>query len=159
MEQTNVLDLCDKQQRGGTDKRESQNPRVAQVLEVPDDGEREGVSRIVAATVREIMGDPDPSVSVKTLTISDGVLGVTIAAQQSCDNGTWILADTGATHEPVSVRKGQKIPTGTRPCKLQLALGHVDGWASDDGLVYIESETELPSIFQSAKLSLDIDSD
>ena len=58
-----------------------------------------------------------------------------IAAQQACENGTWILADTGATHEPMSVRK---IPTGTRPCKLQLASGHVDGWASDEGLVYIE---------------------
>ena len=105
------------------------------MLEVPDDVERERVSRIVAATVREILCDPDPSVSVRTLTISDGVLGGTIAAQQACDNGTWILADTGATHEPVSVRKGQKIPTGSRPCKLQLAIGHVDGWVSDDGLL------------------------
>ena len=136
-----------KRQQRGIDKGKSQNPGVAQVLEVPDDGERESVSRIVAATVREILGDPDPSVSVRTLAISDGVLGVIIAAQQACDNGTWILADTGATHEPVSVRKGQKIPTGTRPCKLQLAIGHVDGWASDEGLVYIESETDMPSIF------------
>ena len=85
------------------------------MLEVPDGGERESVSRIVAATVREILGDPDPSVSVRTLAISDGDLGVTNAAQQACDTGTWILADTGATHEPVSVRKSQKIPTGTRP--------------------------------------------
>ena len=117
------------------------------MLEVPDDGERESVSRIVATTVLEILGDPDPSVSVRTLAISDGVLGVTLAAQQACDNGTWILADTGATHERASVRKGQKIPTGTRPCKSQLAIGHVDGWASDDGFVYIESETDLPRIF------------
>ena len=42
------------------------------MLEVPDDGERESVSRIVAATVREVLGDPDPSVSVRTLAISDG---------------------------------------------------------------------------------------
>ena len=48
---------------------------------------------------------------------------------------------------PVGLRKGQKIPTGTRPCKLQLAIGHVEGWASADGVVYIVSETELPSIF------------
>ena len=76
-----------KRQQRGTDKRESQNPRVAQVLEVPDDGERESVSRIVATTVREILGDPDQSVSMGTLAISDDVLGVTIAAQQACDNG------------------------------------------------------------------------
>ena len=43
---------------------------------------------------------------------------------------------SGATHEPVGLRQGQKIPTGTRPCKLQLAIGHVDGWGSADGIVY-----------------------
>ena len=42
------------------------------------------------------------------------------------------MADTGATHELVGLRKGQKIPTGTPTCKLQLAIGHVEGWASTD---------------------------
>ena len=137
-----------------TEERESQNPKVAQMLEVADESEKENVSKIVAASVREILGDSEPSVSVRTLTITEGILGVTSAGQQECNDGTWVLADTGATHEPVSVRKGQKIPTGTRPCKLQLAIGHVDGWASADGVVYIVSETELPSISQFAELLL-----
>ena len=51
------------------------------------------------------------------------------------DSGTWILADTGATHEPVGLRKGQKIQTSTRPCMLQLAIGHVEGWASAGSVV------------------------
>ena len=109
-----------------------------------DESERESVSKIVAPTVREILGEPEASASVRTLTITDGILGVTHAAKQECDDGTWILADTGATHELVSLRKGQKIPTGTRPCKLQLAIGHVEGWISADGVVYIVSEKELP---------------
>ena len=105
------------------------------------------MSKIVAPTVREILGEPEPSASVRTLTITDGILGVTHAAKQECDDGTWILADTGATHEPVSLRKGQKIPTGTRPCKLQFAIGHVEGWISADDVVYIVSEEDVPSIF------------
>ena len=60
------------------------------------------MSRIVAATGREILGE--------------------------------LVA--GATHEPVGLREGQKIPTGTRPCKLQLGIGHVDGWCSAHDIVF-----------------------
>ena len=128
-------------------KRESQNPKVARrMLEVADENERENMSKIVAATVRELLGDHGPSALMRTLTITDGILGVTSAGQQECDDGTWVLANTGATHEPVSVKKGQKILAGTRPCKLQLVIGHVDGWISADGVVYIISETKLPNI-------------
>ena len=119
------------QHKEKTEKRESQNPKVAQMLEVADESERENVSKIVAATVREILGDPEPSVSVRTLTITDGILGVTSAGQQECNDGTWVLADTGATHEPVSVRKGQKIPTGTLDhvsCSWRLVMS-MDGLA------------------------------
>ena len=112
-----------------------------------DESEKGSVSKIVAATVREILGESEPNVSVKTLTITDGILGMTDGAKQECGNGTWILADTGATHDPVGLRKGDKIPTSTRPCMLQLAIGHVEGWANADGAVYIVSETQLPSIF------------
>ena len=80
------------------------------------------MSRIVAATGREILGE--------------------------------LVA--GATHGPVGLREGQKIPTGTRPCKLQLAIGHVDGWCSADGVDYSVSETELPSIFRLAELLLSV---
>ena len=38
-----------------------------------------------------------------------------------------------------------KIPTATRPRELQLAIGHVDGWAGADGVVHNVSETELQS--------------
>ena len=65
------------------------------------------MSRIVAATGREILGE--------------------------------LVA--GATHEPVGLREGQKNLTGTRPCKLQLAIGHVDGCSSADGVVYTVSDT------------------
>ena len=123
------------QQRERTEKRETQNPKVSQALEMPDEVERENMSKIVGATVREILGDPDSSVSVRTLTITDGILGMTHAAKQECDDGRWVLADTGATHEPVSLRKGEKIPIGTRPWKLQLAIGYVEGWVSADGVV------------------------
>ena len=143
------------QQKEKTEKRESQNPKVAQMLEVADESERENVSKIVAATVREILGDHEPSASVRTLTITDGILGVTSAGQQECDDGTWVLADTGATHEPMSVRKGQKIPAGARPCKLQLALGHVDGWAGADGVVFFSFQTQSCQVFsQFAELLL-----
>ena len=60
----------------------------------------------------------EPGVSVKTLTIIDGILGMTHAAKQECDDGTWILADTVATREPVGVMKEQKIPASTQPCEL-----------------------------------------
>ena len=143
-----------KRQQRGTDKRESQNPRVAQVLEVPDDRERESVSRIVAATVREILGDPDASASVRTLAISDGVLGVTIAAQQACDNGTWILADTGATHEPVSVRKDRRFQQVLDhvSCSWQLVMW-MDGQVM---MVWFILNRKLICLvfFQSAELSL-----
>ena len=43
----------------------------------------------------------------------------------------------------LGLRKGQKIPTGTRPCKLQ----YVQGWANADGVVHVVSETELRSLF------------
>ena len=43
---------------------------------------------MVAATVGEILGEPEPNVSVKTLTIIDGILRITHAATQECDNGT-----------------------------------------------------------------------
>ena len=79
-------------------------------------GEKESVSKIVAATVREILGEPEPDVSVKSLTITDGILRMTHASKQECDDGTWILADTGATHELVALMKGQRIPASTRPC-------------------------------------------
>ena len=52
------------QQKGKTEKRESQKPKVAQMLEVADESERENVSKIVTATVREILGDLEPRVSV-----------------------------------------------------------------------------------------------
>ena len=34
-----------------------------------------------------------------------------------------------------------------------MAIGHVDGWASDDGLAYIETETELPSIIPICRIN------
>ena len=37
-----------------------------------EESEKESVSKIVAATVREILGEPEPDVSEKTLTIPDG---------------------------------------------------------------------------------------
>ena len=43
-----------------TEKRGSQNSKVAQLLEVADEGENENVSKIVEATVREILGYPEP---------------------------------------------------------------------------------------------------
>ena len=65
---------------------------------MPAEVGRENVSKIVAATVREILGDPDSSVSVNTLTTADGILNM----KQECDDGLWVMADTGATHESVS---------------------------------------------------------
>ena len=147
IEQTVVLDQSEHSRKETTEKRDFQKPKVAQVLELTKESERESVSKTVAATVREILGEPEPSVSVRTLTITGGVLGMTHAAKQECNIGTWILADTGATHEPMGLRKGQKIPAGTRPCNLQLAISRVDGWTIADGVVYIVSDTELPSIF------------
>ena len=122
IEQTVVLDQSEHSRKETTEKRDFQKPKVAQVLELTKESERESVSKTVAATVREILGEPEPSVSVRTLTITGGVLGMTHAAKQECNIGTWILADTGATHEPMGLRKGQKIPAGTRPCNLQLAI-------------------------------------
>ena len=72
---------------------------------MPAEVERENVSKIVAATVREILCDPDSSVAVNALTIADGILDVTHAAKQECDDGLWVMADTGATHESVSLRR------------------------------------------------------
>ena len=63
---------------------------------MPAEVERENVSKIVAATVREILGDPDSSVSVNTLTIAGGILNMTHTAKQECDDGLWVMADTGA---------------------------------------------------------------
>ena len=40
----------------------------------------------MAATVREIVGDPGSSVSVNTLTTADGILIMTHAAKQECDD-------------------------------------------------------------------------
>ena len=67
---------------------------------------------------------------MRTLTITDGILGVTSAGQHECDDGTWVLADTGGTHEPVSVRKGQKIPAVLDhvSCSWQLVMS-MDGLA------------------------------
>ena len=62
------------------------------------------MSKIVAATVREIVGDPDSSVSVNTLTTGDGILFMAHTAKQECDDCLWVKADTGATHESVSLR-------------------------------------------------------
>ena len=93
----------EQQQGERTEKRDSQNPRISQALEIPAEDERENVSKIVAATVREILGDPDSSVSVNTLTIAGGVLNMTHIAKQECNYGLWIVA-TGATHESVSLR-------------------------------------------------------
>ena len=67
-------------------------------------------------TVREILGELEPHVSVKTLTITDGILGMTHAAKQECDDGTWILADTGANHETLGLMRSQKISASARPC-------------------------------------------
>ena len=58
----------------------------------------------MAVTVREIVGDPDSSVSVNTLTTADGILNMTHAAKQECDDCLWVKADTGATDESVSLR-------------------------------------------------------
>ena len=66
--------------------------------------EGENVSKIVAATVREIVGDPGSSVSVNTLTTADGILNMTHAVKQECDDCLWVKADTGATDESVSLR-------------------------------------------------------
>ena len=82
-------------------KRLPKKPKVAQVSEMSEESGKESVSKIAAATVREILGEPEPDVSVKSLTIIDGILRMMHAAKQECDDGTWILADTGATHEPV----------------------------------------------------------
>ena len=79
--------------------------------------------------------------SMKSLAITAGILRITHAAKQECDDGTWILADTGATDDPVALMKGQGIRAGTRPCKLQLAIGHVGDWASADGLVKIVTQS------------------
>ena len=38
-----------------------------------------------------------------------------------------------------------------------MAIGHVDGWASDDGLAYIEPETELPSIIPICRVIAECD--
>ena len=35
---------------------------------------------------------------------------------------------------------------------MQLSIGHVEGWTSADGVVYIVSDTELPSIFPICKV-------
>ena len=112
--------------------------------EMSDESEKESVSKIAAATLREILGEAEPDVSVKSLTITDGILRMTHTAKQDCDDGTWILTDTGATHEHVALMKGQRIPASTRPCKLKLAIGHVEGWAFADGWVKIVTDTELP---------------
>ena len=48
------------QQKETTEKRDFQKPKVAQALEVADESERESVSKTVAATVREILGEPEP---------------------------------------------------------------------------------------------------
>ena len=74
--------------------------------------------RWVAATDREILGEPEPNVSVKTQTFTDGILGMRHAAQE-CDNGRWILADTGATHEPV--RRFQQVLDHVS-CSWQLVM-------------------------------------
>ena len=58
----------------------------------------------MGATVREILDDPDSSVSVNTFTIADGIMNMTHAAKHECDDGLWVMADTGATHESVSLR-------------------------------------------------------
>ena len=71
------------------------------------ESERGECVKNVAATVREILGGPEPDVSVKTLTITDGILGMTRAANQECGDGTWILADTVATRES---RRFQRVP-------------------------------------------------
>ena len=113
---------CRTQLKEPTEKRNFQKPKVSRAVEVAEESERESVSRIVAATGRDILGE--------------------------------LVA--GATHEPVGLRDCQKIPTGTRPCKLQLAIGHVDGWGSADGVVYSDSDTELPSIFRLTQLLLSV---
>ena len=116
-----------------------------------DESEKESVSKNAATPVREILGEPEPDVSVKSLTIIDGILRMTHAAKQECDDGTWVLADTEATHELAALMKGQGIPAGTRPCQLKLAIGHVEGWASADGRVKTVTDTELPIITKFAE--------
>ena len=60
IEQVNAIDLSNNREKV-SEKRESQNPRISQALKMPAEVERENVSKIVAATVREIVGDPmDP---------------------------------------------------------------------------------------------------
>ena len=71
---------------------------------------------MLAATVCEMLGEPEPDVSVKSLAITDGILRMTHAAKQECNVVTWILADNGATHDSVALMEGQGIPAGTRPC-------------------------------------------
>ena len=53
------------QQKATTGQRDFQKPKVAQALEVADEKERESVSKIVAATLCEILGEPEPNVSVR----------------------------------------------------------------------------------------------
>ena len=154
IEQKCVFDQKQSQQRATTERRDSQKPKVAQVSEMRDESEKESVSKIASATVRENLGEAEPDVSVKSLTITDGILRMTHAAKQECGDGTWILADTRATHEPVAMMKGQRIPAGTRPCKLKLAIGHVEVWAFADGWVKIVTGTELPIITKFAESSL-----
>ena len=106
------------QQKETTEKRDFQKPKVAQVLEVTEESERESVSKMRAATDHEILGEPEPNVSVKTQTFTDGILGMRHAAQE-CDNGRWIWADTGATHEPV--RRSQQVLDHVS-CSCQLVM-------------------------------------
>ena len=53
------------------EKRLLETLKAAQALKVADESERESVSKIVAATVREILGEPEPHVPVRTLPGND----------------------------------------------------------------------------------------
>ena len=85
IEQTLVHDQSEySRKRRQRKKKSSRNPRLL-VSEVTEESEKKSVSKTVAATVREILGEPN--VSVKTLTITHGILGMTHAEKQECDDG------------------------------------------------------------------------
>ena len=81
---------------------------------------------------------------------------MTHVAKQECAVGTWILADTGATHETVALMKSQRILANTRPGNLAAGNWTCCGWAFADGLVKIVTDAELPSISQYAESLLNV---
>ena len=94
------------QRKEATERRYFQKPPVAQVSEARERVREESVSKMWQRLFVKSWVGLYPMLTVKTLTITDGIQGMTHVAKQQCDDGTWILADTGATHEP---RRFQRV--------------------------------------------------